>query len=97
MQVEYKNGEIWTVGLDGHIKSWYYDTIDQADPPDTDRVVMIEPVYKFHIDNVKFMCVVKQKEDPDHTLFYAQVGKRMIWLFLLEVVVFRMPMVGFGI
>lgn len=73
MQIDYKNGEIWTAGMDGRIRAWYYDTIDQADPPDTDRVVMLEPVYQFHLDKVEFMCVMKQNDDPDNTWHFAQV------------------------
>lgn len=66
--------------MDGWIRMWYYDTIDQADPPDEDRFLEIEPVYEFCISekekNSKLMCI--QKQDPNNsesTFWYAQVEK----------------------
>lgn len=73
VQFDYKNGELWTVAMDGRVRVWSYDVIDQADPPDEDRVVQIEPVYDFHTPDVQFMCIYKLYEDEADTYFIAQV------------------------
>ncbi|XP_017782969.1 PREDICTED: uncharacterized protein LOC108567166 [Nicrophorus vespilloides] len=79
VQIDYKDGELWTVGMDGRVRIWYYDTIDQADPPDEDRVVEMEPTYDFYTPNAEFMCICKQYEDPENTFYFAQDGKGGIW------------------
>lgn len=71
--------------MDGWIRMWYYDTIDQADPPDEDRFLEIEPVYEFCINetdednsdkNAILMSIQKQEPDnPESTFWYAQVFK----------------------
>lgn len=74
VQFDFKNGELWTVGMDGRIKVWFYEPIDQADPPDDDRIVQVEPLYDFHTPGLEFMCIVKQNDDENSTLYYAQVN-----------------------
>lgn len=73
VQFEFKNGELWSIAMDGRVRVWSYDVIDQADPPDEDRVVLIEPVYDFYTPDVEFMCVYKLNVDPDDTFYIAQV------------------------
>lgn len=43
MQLEYirNKGEIWSISLDGWLRAWEYRLIDEADPPDDDRVVQV--------------------------------------------------------
>ncbi|XP_023287600.1 uncharacterized protein LOC105700070 isoform X2 [Orussus abietinus] len=90
-QFEYNNEELMSVGMDGWIRIWFYETIDQADPPDDDRFVEVEPVYEFHItedtendddrQSSMLMCIQKQKpEDPEETLWYAQDANGGLWL-----------------
>ena len=69
--------------MDGCIRMWFYDSIDQADPPEEDRFLEIEPVYEFCISEIekddsekKTMLMYIQKKEPDdpETFFwYAQV------------------------
>lgn len=72
-QFYYSNGDLWTVSMDGRIRVWFYDTIDQADPPDDDRFVQVEPAYDFHTPGVQFMCVYKQNDNRKDTFYFAQV------------------------
>lgn len=69
--------------MDGWIRIWFYETIDQADPPDDDRFIEIEPIYEFEIAEEDadreccsmLMCIQrKDTEDPDQRLWYAQVS-----------------------
>lgn len=73
VQFDFKDGELWTIAMDGRIRVWHYDTIDQADPPDDDRIVQLEPIYDFYTPGVEFMCIAKRSTDPLDTFYYAQV------------------------
>ncbi|XP_048505660.1 cilia- and flagella-associated protein 44 isoform X2 [Athalia rosae] len=87
-QFEYNNGELMSVSMDGWIRIWFYETIDQADPPDDDRFIEIEPIYEFEIaendadgDRSMLMSIQKtEPEDSDQTLWYAQDGNGGLWL-----------------
>ncbi|KRT85890.1 WD40 domain-containing protein, partial [Oryctes borbonicus] len=79
VQFDFKDGELWTVAMDGRIRVWHYDTIDQADPPDDDRVVQLEPIYDFYTPNVEFMCISKRSSNPKDTFYYAQDGNGGLW------------------
>lgn len=59
--------------MDGRVRVWTFEPIDQADPPDDDRVVQVEPIYDFYTPDVQFMFIIKQSEDENNTLYYAQV------------------------
>lgn len=93
------SGELWTAALDGKVRVWYYDTIDQADPPDDDRVVMVEPQYEFAVPEVQFMCFFKQYADnpKDHQHFVQVLGSSVQNLYKLTAIInFRMAMGEFG-
>lgn len=36
--------EVTTVARDGCIRAWYWDTVEQADPPEDDQFVELNPV-----------------------------------------------------
>lgn len=36
--------EVTTIGRDGYIRAWYWDTVEQADPPEDDPFVELNPV-----------------------------------------------------
>lgn len=76
VQIFYLEGELWTVSQDGHVKVWWYEKIDQADPPEDDRVVMLEPSYDFHTPGAMFLSIIKRyRDDPESYHYFAQVCK----------------------
>lgn len=76
MQFFYDEGELRTVSLDGHIKVWWYEKIDQADPPDDDRVILLDPSCDFYIPGTMLYCIEKQYVDQfDNTEYFAQVSQ----------------------
>ncbi|KYN22810.1 WD repeat-containing protein 52 [Trachymyrmex cornetzi] len=85
-QFEYMNGELISVGIDGWIRIWFYETIDQANPHNGERFLEIQPIYEYHISesdgaSAMLMCIRKQKPDnPESTYWYAQDGNGGIWL-----------------
>lgn len=36
--------EVTTIARDGCIRAWYWDTVEQADPPEDDPYVELNPV-----------------------------------------------------
>ncbi|KAH0945279.1 hypothetical protein HN011_010803, partial [Eciton burchellii] len=90
-QFEYINGELISVGMDGWIRFWFYETIDQANFYDNERILEIQPIYEYHIkednkmDNSMLMCIRKREADnPESTFWYAQDGNGGIWLIDLR-------------
>nr|XP_012143308.1 PREDICTED: cilia- and flagella-associated protein 44 isoform X1 [Megachile rotundata] len=84
-QFEFINGEIISVGTDGWIRFWFYETMDHANLSDEERFLEIQPIYEFEIasgeENAMLMCIHKQESNnPDATTWYAQDGNGGLWL-----------------
>ncbi|XP_056639556.1 cilia- and flagella-associated protein 44 isoform X1 [Diorhabda sublineata] len=77
VQIFYEEGELWTVSLDGHVRIWWYEKIDQADPPDSDRVILLDPSYDFYTEGMSLYQVIKRREEG--SMFIAQDGNGGIW------------------
>lgn len=71
VQLFFEEEELWTISLDGHVKIWWYEKIDSADPPDDDPVILLDPSYDFYTPGMSLVSVVKRREDE--SLFIAQV------------------------
>jgi WD40 repeat protein len=84
VQISFNEGELTTVAMDGHVKVWWYDKIDQADPPDDDRVIQIEPTYDFYTPGLMLMCLRKRYPDPRDTTYFAQDGNGGFWIIDLN-------------
>ncbi|ERL94503.1 hypothetical protein D910_11780 [Dendroctonus ponderosae] len=85
VQFYYLEGELWTISMDGHVKVWWFEKIDQADPPDDDRVILVDPTYDFYTPGVKLMSIEKRNSrDSGDTFWYAQDGNGGIWLIDLN-------------
>ncbi|XP_055624931.1 cilia- and flagella-associated protein 44 isoform X2 [Toxorhynchites rutilus septentrionalis] len=80
-QINIREGEVMTCGMDGYIRIWFWETVELADPPDDDRVVQIEPIMEFKIGtetyNSELMCLIRKEGDFQ---WYAQDGYGGIWL-----------------
>lgn len=77
-QISMMEGEVMTVGMDGYVRIWFWETVDLADPPEDDRFVEIEPIYEFRIGSKSHLCELRHliKKEPDKAndyKFYAQV------------------------
>ncbi|KAH8249465.1 hypothetical protein KR032_009855 [Drosophila birchii] len=79
-RITMKNGEVTTVGMDGYVRVWYWETVDLADPPEDDLFVEIDPIYEFKIADVELRCMQKIHlyDEMDFT-HYAQDGNGGIW------------------
>lgn len=73
--------EIVTVGTDGFIRIWFWETVELSDPPEDDRFVEIEPSHEFRVGinnyNAELLKIIKINSDD--TDWYAQDGLGGIW------------------
>lgn len=73
------NEEIMTVGTDGLICIWYWETVELSDPPEHDRVVEIEPSHEFRVGNSNYHAELLKIVNHNNEDWYAQDGKGGIW------------------
>ncbi|CAH2108330.1 unnamed protein product [Euphydryas editha] len=73
--------EVTTIARDGYIRAWYWDTVDQADPPEDDPFVELNPVAETYVPGCQIMCLKHQKD----MYWYAQDGNGGIWTADLEI------------
>lgn len=73
--------EIMTVGTDGCIRIWFWETVELSDPPEEDRFVEIEPSHEFRVGlgnyNAELLKIIKI--DSDECDWFAQDGLGGIW------------------
>ncbi|CAG9840027.1 unnamed protein product [Diabrotica balteata] len=84
VQIFYEDEELWTVSLDGHVRIWWYEKIDRADPPDDDRVILLDPSYDFYTPGMSLYQVTRRREEE--SMFIAQDGNGGIWQIDLNTV-----------
>ncbi|CAG9578714.1 unnamed protein product [Danaus chrysippus] len=73
--------EVTTISQDGYVRAWYWDTVEQADPPEEDPFVELNPVAETYVPGCKIMCLKHQKD----MYYYAQDGNGGIWTTDLEI------------
>ncbi|CAB3223441.1 unnamed protein product [Arctia plantaginis] len=73
--------EVTTIARDGCIRAWYWDTVEQADPPEEDPYVEINPVAETCVPGCQIMCLKHQKD----MYWYAQDANGGIWTVDLEI------------
>lgn len=73
--------EIVSVGTDGFIRIWFWETVELSDPPEDDRFVEIEPSHEFRVGlhnyNAELLKIIKINSDDSD--WYAQDGLGGIW------------------
>lgn len=77
-----RDGEVMTVGRDGYVRIWFWETVDLADPPDDDRFVEIDPIYEYRIGSDEHECSLQAmvKRDENSWWWYAQDANGGLWL-----------------
>ncbi|KAL0880918.1 hypothetical protein ABMA27_002088 [Loxostege sticticalis] len=73
--------EVTTIARDGCVRAWYWDTVEQADPPEDDPYVELNPVAETCVPNCQIMCLKHQKD----MYWYAQDGNGGVWTVELEI------------
>lgn len=78
--------EVTTVGTDGFIRIWFWETVELSDPPEDDPFVEIEPMHEFKIgDDLRTADILKVvRNENESNKWYAQDGNGGIWSFGLN-------------
>ncbi|XP_041923604.1 cilia- and flagella-associated protein 44 isoform X1 [Alosa sapidissima] len=72
-------GELLTIGIDGAVRSWDFESIDQADCTDDSGQVELDPMNEMVIGrNVSLVSMVKST-CPDTPIWFAQDSDGAIW------------------
>ncbi|VDP90136.1 unnamed protein product [Echinostoma caproni] len=79
MQIVMDEGELMTVGQDGWIRTWDFETVDTAECLEEGGIYELEPMNELQVSpTAKLMYIVKVHE-ADCTMWYAQDGDGAIW------------------
>ncbi|XP_072939178.1 cilia- and flagella-associated protein 44 [Epargyreus clarus] len=73
--------EVTTIARDGCVRAWYWDTVEQADPPEDDPYVELNPVAETCVPGCQIMTLKHQKD----MYWYAQDGNGGVWTVELEI------------
>lgn len=73
--------EIITTGLDGFVRVWFWETVDLANPPDTDPFVEIEPLFEYRIGSDTHLTSLMSliRTEPNSNWWIAQDQNGGIW------------------
>lgn len=85
-QIFFKDGEVMTIGEDGFIRIWFWETVDLADPPDSDLYVEIDPTFEYRLEANEHICkILSMVQDHGRMRrWYAQDGNGGIWMCDLD-------------
>ncbi|XP_070551975.1 cilia- and flagella-associated protein 44-like isoform X2 [Ptychodera flava] len=73
-------GELITIGADGFVRVWDFETIDTADSPEESGLFEMEPMNELKVGNdVSLRSMVKSVDPEAQSLWYAQDSKGGIW------------------
>nr|XP_020735357.1 cilia- and flagella-associated protein 44 [Odocoileus virginianus texanus] len=78
-QIMLDEGEVITIGSDGCVRIWDFETIDTADVIDETGLLEIEPINELQVDkNVKLFFMIKMNE-VGNNFWLAQDSNGAIW------------------
>ncbi|XP_011822216.1 PREDICTED: cilia- and flagella-associated protein 44, partial [Mandrillus leucophaeus] len=78
-QIMLDEGEVITVGSDGCVRIWDFETIDTADTIDETGLLEIEPINELQVDkNVNLFSMIKMSETGNN-FWLAQDANGAIW------------------
>nr|XP_019590423.1 PREDICTED: cilia- and flagella-associated protein 44 isoform X2 [Rhinolophus sinicus] len=78
-QIMLDEGEVITIGSDGYVRIWDFETIDTADTIDESGLLEIEPINELQVDkNVKLFSMIKMNETGNN-VWLAQDASGAIW------------------
>ena len=67
-----------SIGTDGFIRVWDFETVDTADVTDESSVFEMDPMNELHVgNNVSLRTLIKSCDPNEPTIWYAQVSTRL--------------------
>ncbi|XP_077628012.1 cilia- and flagella-associated protein 44 [Crocuta crocuta] len=78
-QIVLDEGEVITIGADGYVRIWDFETIDTADTIDETGLLKIDPINELQVGkNVKLFSMIKMNETGNN-FWLAQDANGAIW------------------
>lgn len=80
-QIYNEDDRVMTIGLDGFIRIWYWDTVNAANLCENQKFVEIDPTAEYNIGDINHCCALLSmiKDVNNEVLWYAQDGNGGIW------------------
>ncbi|KFO08610.1 WD repeat-containing protein 52, partial [Balearica regulorum gibbericeps] len=78
-QLVLDEGELVTVGKDGFIRVWNFETIDAADSVDDTGFLEVEPMNELHVGRNVSLSFMSKVHDCGQPVWYAQDTNGAIW------------------
>ncbi|XP_009945583.1 PREDICTED: WD repeat-containing protein 52 [Leptosomus discolor] len=78
-QLVLDEGELVTVGKDGFIRVWNFETIDVADSVDDTGLLEVEPLNELHVGRSVSLSFMSKVHDCGQPVWYAQDANGAIW------------------
>ncbi|XP_009637348.1 cilia- and flagella-associated protein 44-like [Egretta garzetta] len=78
-QLVLDEGELVTVGKDGFIRVWNFETIDAADSVDDTGLLEVEPMNELHVGRNVSLNFMSKVHDCGQPVWYAQDTNGAIW------------------
>ncbi|KFO87415.1 WD repeat-containing protein 52, partial [Buceros rhinoceros silvestris] len=72
-------GEVVTVGKDGFIRVWNFETIDAGDSVDDTGLLEVEPMNELHVGRKVSLSFMSKVYDSGQPVWYAQDTNGAIW------------------
>uniref|UniRef100_A0A8C5M7X7 Cilia- and flagella-associated protein 44 n=1 Tax=Leptobrachium leishanense TaxID=445787 RepID=A0A8C5M7X7_9ANUR len=72
-------GELITIGVDGYVRVWDFETVDTADTIDDTGLLEMEPMNELHVEkdvSLRFMVKMAEAESP---MWFSQDAHGAIW------------------
>ncbi|KAK4471015.1 hypothetical protein MN116_006515 [Schistosoma mekongi] len=79
MQIIIDDGELMTIGQDGWIRTWDFETVDTAECSGEGEVYELEPMNELRVGTTANLKHIVKVPLPDSTMWYAQDADGALW------------------
>ncbi|CAH8858209.1 unnamed protein product [Trichobilharzia szidati] len=79
MQIVMDEGELMTIGQDGWIRTWDFETVDTAECSEEGALYELEPMNELRVGTKARLTYIVKIPIPDSTMWYAQDSDGAIW------------------
>ncbi|TNN07796.1 Cilia- and flagella-associated protein [Schistosoma japonicum] len=79
MQIIIDEGELMTIGQDGWIRTWDFETVDTAECSEEGEVYELEPMNELRVGTTANLMHIVKIPLPNSTMWYAQDADGALW------------------
>ncbi|CAH8523136.1 unnamed protein product [Dicrocoelium dendriticum] len=79
MHIVMDEGELMTIGQDGWIRTWDFETVDTAECIEEGAIFELEPMNELQVSPQAKLIYLVKSQDEESTCWFAQDGDGVIW------------------